>query len=114
MRNYRYQFLKYVRNYRYHLKKHTKLWVSFWENIVKLLGFTDEIHVILKFWVKDMQQLFDDYFVLQKSYLLCGIMGIVFIMFAELWVTSFQTCAELLVQYFNQNGTSSSKIRLTN
>ena len=41
-------------------------------------------------------------------------MGIVFIMFAELWVTFFQTCAELWVQYFNQNGTSSSKIRLSN
>ena len=57
-------FLKYVLNYRYHLKKHAELWVSFWENIAKLLGFTDEIYVILRFWVKDMQKLFDDYFVL--------------------------------------------------
>ena len=62
--NYRYQFLKYVRSYRYHLKKHAELWVSFKENIAKLLGFTDEIYVILRFWVKDMLKLFDDYFVL--------------------------------------------------
>ena len=62
--NFQYQFLKYVQNYRYHLKKHAKLWVSFWENIAILLGFTDEIYVILRFWVKDMQKLFDDYFVL--------------------------------------------------
>ena len=45
-------------------EKHAELWVSFWENIAKLLGFTDEIYVILRFWVKDMQKLFDDYFVL--------------------------------------------------
>ena len=57
-------FLKYVQNYRCHLKKHAELWVSFWENIAKLLGFTDEICVILRFWVKDMQKLLDDYFVL--------------------------------------------------
>ena len=53
-----------MRNYSYHLKKHAELWVSFWENIAKLLGFTDEIYVILRFWVKDMKKLFDDYFVL--------------------------------------------------
>ena len=41
-------------------------------------------------------------------------MGIVFIMFAELWVTFFQTCAELWVLCCNQNGKSSSKIRLSN
>ena len=64
MRKYRYQFLKYVRNYRYNLKKHAELWVSFWENIAKLLGFTDEIYVILRFFVKDMQKLFGDNFVL--------------------------------------------------
>ena len=64
MRSYRYQFFKYVRNYWYHLKKHVELWVSFWENVAKLLGFTDEIYVILRFWVKDMQKLLDDYFVL--------------------------------------------------
>ena len=52
VRNYRYQFLKYVWNYRNHLEKHAELWVSFWENIAKLLGFTDEIYVILRFWVK--------------------------------------------------------------
>ena len=40
---------EYVRNYRYHLKKTWVLWVSFWENIAKLLGFTDEIYVILRF-----------------------------------------------------------------
>ena len=34
------------------------------EGIAKLLGFTDEIYVILRFWVKDMQKLFDYYFVL--------------------------------------------------
>ena len=34
------------------------------EGIAKLLGFTDEIYVILRIWVKDMQKLFDDYFVL--------------------------------------------------
>ena len=44
-------------NYRYHLRKHAELWVS-------LLAFTVEIYVILRFWVKDMQKLFDDYFVL--------------------------------------------------
>ena len=64
MRNYQNQFLKYVRNHRYDLKKNVELWVSFWENIAKLLGFTDEIYVKLRFWVKDMQKLFDDYFVL--------------------------------------------------
>ena len=46
------------------MKKHAELWVSFWENIAKLLGFTVEIYVILRFLVKDMQKLFDDYFVL--------------------------------------------------
>ena len=64
MQNYRYQFLKYVLNFNYHLKKHAELWVSFWENIAKLLGFTDKINVILRLWLKDMQKLFDDYFVL--------------------------------------------------
>ena len=58
---------------------------SFWENIAKLLGFTNEIYVILKFWI---------------CYLLGGIMCIVFIMFAELLVTFFQICAELWVQIF--------------
>ena len=37
--------------------------------------------------------------------MLCEIMGIVFIMFAEL--------EELWVQIFNQNGTTPSKIRLS-
>ena len=46
------------------MKKHAELWASFWENIAKLLGFTVEIYVILRFLVKDMQKLFDDYFVL--------------------------------------------------
>ena len=64
VQNYRYKFLKHVRNYSYYLKKHSELWVSFWENIAKLLEFTDEIYVILRCWVKDMQKLFDDYFVL--------------------------------------------------
>ena len=82
MRNYRYQVLKYGQSQRYHLKKHAELWVSFWENIAKLLGFTDEIYVILEFWVKDMKKLFDDYFLVLECYLLNGIMGIVFIMFA--------------------------------
>ena len=41
-------------------------------------------------------------------------MGIIFIMFAELWVIFFQTCAELWVQIFNQNGTSSFNMRLSN
>ena len=53
-----------MRNYGYNLKQHAELWVSFWENIAKLLGFTDEIYVLLRFLVKDMQNLFDDYFVL--------------------------------------------------
>ena len=39
-------------------------------------------------------------------------MGIVFIMFAELWVTFFQTYAELCVKIFNRNCTSPFKIRL--
>ena len=64
MRNYRYQFLKYVRNYGYHLQKHAELWASFWENIAKLLGFRDEIYVLLRFWAKDMHNLFDDFVVL--------------------------------------------------
>ena len=34
---------------------------NFWENIAKLMGFTDEIYAILRFWVEDMQKLFDDY-----------------------------------------------------
>ena len=85
------------------VEKHAELWVSFWENITKLLGFTDEIDIILRFWVKDMQKLFD-FFVFLECYLVCGIMGIVFIKFAELWITFCQTCAELWVYIFNQNG----------
>ena len=48
----------------YHLKKMQNYRYHFWENIAKLLGFTDEIYVILRFLVMDMQKLFDDYFVL--------------------------------------------------
>ena len=38
------------------MKKHAELWVSFWENIAKLLGFTDEIYVILlRYLAKDIK-----------------------------------------------------------
>ena len=42
----------------------SELWVSIWEYIGKLLGFTNEIYVIIRFWVNDMQKLVDDYFLL--------------------------------------------------
>ena len=94
-------------NYRCHLKKHAESWVSFWENIAKFLRFTDEIYVILRFWVKDMQKLFNEFFDLRNYrhsfHRACGIMG-----------RFFQTCAKLWVRYFNQNGMSSSKIRPSN
>ena len=39
-------------------------------------------------------------------------MGHIFIPFAELWVTFFQTCAELWVKILNKNDTSPSKTRI--
>ena len=40
-------------------------------------------------------------------------MGIVFVMFAELWVTFFRHVQNYGSKFFNQNGTSPSKIRLS-
>ena len=45
------------------------------ENYCKITRNLGMKYVLLRFWVKDMQKLFDDYFVLCECYLLCGIMG---------------------------------------
>ena len=37
MRNYGYQFLKYVQSYGCHLKKHAELWAPFWRNALCLV-----------------------------------------------------------------------------
>ena len=60
--NYRYQCLKSVRNYGHHLKKSAELWAPFWKNVEKYL------------------------LIIEKCSLPCGNMGMVFIIFLDLWV----------------------------
>ena len=43
----------------------------------------------------------------------CENLGIVFIIFAELWVAFFHFCAELWVQNLNQNVTFPSKLKFS-
>ena len=74
-----------MRSCGYHLKKNAELWAPFWKKFAKFLLFNE------------------------KCRLPCGIVGMVFNMFVELWVTVFQTWVELWVQILNQNRTSSSK-----
>ena len=62
MLNYGYQCLKSVQNYGYHLKKSAELWAPFLVYVAKRWLF------------------------LEKCSLLCGVMGMVFIIFVELWV----------------------------
>ena len=62
---------------------------------------------------KVTQKLFVDFVVLLKCYFLCEIIGIVFVMFAELWVTFFRHVRNYGAKFFNQNGTSPFKIRLS-
>ena len=45
-----------------------------------------------------MHNLFEDFLCALKISFVCGIMGVVFIMFAELWITFYQICAESWVQ----------------
>ncbi len=52
----------------------------------------------LKYYVVTVSS--DDFVVTEKYSLPCGIMGILFIMFAELWVTIFNRFAELWVTVF--------------
>ena len=42
MLNYRYQFLKYVRNYGYYLKKSVELWAPCLKNVAKCLLFIEK------------------------------------------------------------------------
>ena len=59
-----------------------------------------------------MQNLFDDFFVLKKLYLILRNYGYSFHHFCGIMGHIFQTFAELWVQTFNQSGTPPPKIRL--
>ena len=66
-----------------------------------------------RFGVKDMQNLIDNFLCDLKFLFVLRNYWYSFHLLAKVWVTFFQTFAELWVQIFNQNGTSPSKIRLS-
>ena len=67
----------------------------------------------MNYGARDIRNVFNDFIVLQKCYMLYGVKGIVFIMFAELLVTNFRHVRNYGLKFFNQNDMSPSKIMLS-